>query len=99
MTPPFLANARRSSSVRFLGLSHTAREQEWLAMIGALLNLMTSIKVSSELCETSMIIPVLFISAKTSFPKDERPWYSAPFFLSVDESQICLLYTSDAADE
>src|SRR5674476_609766 len=91
MTPPFLANAFKSSSVKLRGLSHTARAHEWLAIIGTLLKRRTSMNDSSEMCETSIIIPVLFISATTSLPNGDKPWCSAPFFLSVEESQISLL--------
>ena len=46
MTPPFLARARSWSSVRFRGLSQTARALEWEAMIGALDAARTSIERS-----------------------------------------------------
>ena len=73
-TPLQSRSARSWSSVRLRGLRARARALEWLAMTGAREVLRTSAKVSSETCETSIIMPSRFISAMTSRPKDVRPW-------------------------
>src|SRR5512139_3443800 len=90
MTPPFVLRAWSISSVRFLGLEQSERQDECEAITGALEALMTSKNDLSEICETSTIMPSRFISFTTSAPNAESPLFSGPDG-SVDESQISLL--------
>src|SRR5579863_2082238 len=93
ITPPFLASAAIISSVILRGTLHNARQDEWEAMMGALLSARASQNVLSAVCEMSIIMPRRFISRTTCLPKGVRPlWCStADLSMSPEESAQLLV--------
>ena len=71
--PPVLAIPLISSSVRLRRDGQMALTEEWEAMTGALLTFRASRTVSSEECDTSTSIPILFMAFITFFPKEASP--------------------------
>ena len=71
--PLFAAIARSCSSLRLRGVSVSVRADECDAMIGTFVVSNTCQNVLSATCETSTIMPSLFISRTTSRPNSVRP--------------------------
>ena len=86
-TPPFFAMALMTSSGMFRTMGVTPFAEEWDASTGAALSSTASSTALSEMCDTSTIIPIRFISRTSSRPSFDSPLWVSP---SVIESAKAL---------